>query len=255
MSNKLYLKSKSGTVLLAIKVQNSPKRQFPIYGESDVIIECSRKDRIDGLINVNFGRHLFSNVTYVSWHGFYSYKNNQIINPVVKFHSKNGIKEFRHKGVICKSEQFAFPIATFFLDANKTVGFQKNINRNYQQLLFDRSAIDIFILPKGITFHDYLKTSVSIFFLIAEMSVYNPVDNCEFIPIKIGDMLFYHQTISGRVVLLRERELPKDFVVPNGVGSIFHDPNAPLESLVDRYISYDGDNLELFRPRYDEERI
>ncbi|AUD58045.1 hypothetical protein AYJ58_00430 [Shewanella sp. Pdp11] len=255
MSNKFYLKSKSGTVLLAIKVQNSPKRQSPIYGESDVIIECSPKDHIDGLINIKLDRHLFSNVTYVSWHGFYSYKDNQISNPVVKFHSKSGTKQFRHKGVVCKSEQFAFPIATFFLDAKEIVGFQKNTNRDYQQLLFDRSAIDVFILPKGITFHEYLKTSVSIFFLIAHMSIYNPVDNCEFIPIEIGDMLYYHKSISDRVVLLRERELPEDFIVPNGLASVFHDPNTPLESLVDRYISYDAENLELFRARYDEERI
>jgi len=42
MSNKFYLKSKNGTVALAIKVQDSPRKQSPIYGEVDVIMECSR---------------------------------------------------------------------------------------------------------------------------------------------------------------------------------------------------------------------
>ncbi|WP_165723466.1 hypothetical protein [Pseudoalteromonas sp. Z1A2] len=86
------------------------------------------------------------------------------------------------------------------------------------------------------------------------MSIYNLTENCEFNPIEIGDMLFYHKMIAGSVILLRERELPEDIVI-NGVSSVFHNPNGPLESLLNRYIAYGDESLSSFRDRYDEERI
>lgn len=168
--------------------------------------------------------------------------------------ARAGAQEYRHKGVVNKSDQFAFPIATFYLDSEKVNGFLYNSKRNYQQLLFNRSVVDIFLLPKGGTFHEHLKTSISLFYLIANMSIYNLTENCEFNPIEIGDMLFYHKMIAGSVILLRERELPEDIVI-NGVSSVFHNPNAPLESLLNRYIAYGDESLSSFRDRYDEERI
>lgn len=255
MSNKFYLKSQNGTVTLAIKVQDSPKRQSPIYGEVDVIVECSKKDHINGLISLNLDKYSFSQVSHASWHGFYSLKDNTIHNPVVRFHSKKTTDEYRHRGVVNKSDKFAFPIATFFLDTNEIVGFKNSKGRNCQVLQFDRSAVDLFVLPKGMSFQEFANTSVSLFFFVAHMSVYNPADGCELSPIEIGSMQYYHKTIGGRVVLLRERKLPDEFVVPKGVFSMFHDPNMPLEALLHRYVAYDKEDTPiLFKERYMQEQ-
>lgn len=254
MSNKFYLKSKNGTVALAIKVQDSPRKQSPIYGEVDVIMECSIKDRINGLISLGLEKYCFSNVSHVSWHGFYALKDNMIHNPVVRFHSKKSIDEYRHRGTVNKSDQFAFPIATFFLDTNNVVGFSNSVDRNRQELQFNRSAVDLFVLPKGLSFQQFAKTSVSVFFFVAQMSVYNPADDCEFSPIEIGSMHYYHKVIGERVVLLRERKLPEAFIVPDGVFAMFHDPNMPLEALLNRYIAHDRDDKPvLFKDRYIQE--
>lgn len=254
MSNKFYLKSKNGILALAIKVKDSPRKQSPIYGEVDVIIECSKSDKIYGLISIGLEKYYFSHVSHVSWHGFYAFKENRIHNPVVRFHSKKSIDEYRHRGTVNKSDQFAFPIATFFIDTNNVGGFSNNVDRNFQELQFNRSAVDLFVLPKGMSFQRFTKTSVSIFFFIAHMSVYNQADDYEFSPIEIGSMLYYHKVIGERVVLLRERKLPEEFIVPDGVFAMFHDPNMPLEALLNRYIAYDRDDKAvLLKDRYIKE--
>ena len=252
----------SGTPVFSIKIKDAPQRQNPTCGDVDIIFDAPKNERINGVFINGLSKHSYSNVRYISWHGFYSFKDNEILNPVINLHH-NAPKEttrHRHKGAIKKSDEFAFPIATFMFNGDNIEGF-KNYNGRKLELKNRQCIVDVFILPKNLSFQDFIqKRTISIFFLLADMDIYDYSKRCPFVPIDFEKTNFHHEVIDGRTILFRERDLLTlnnlGLIFEQGIYSILHDPNSPLEALVDRGNAYDSDGAVMYnlRERYTKKK-
>lgn len=253
----------SGNLVFSIKVQDAPKRQDPYYGEVDIIFDAPKFEVINGLFINHLSKNQFSNVKYISWHGFYAYKDNKILNPAINLHHDTPKKTttYRHKGIIKKSDEFAFPIASFIFNGDEIKGFKKPNSRKLE-LKYKNCAVDIFILPKHLSFKEFLtKKTVSLFFLMADMDIYDHTRHCAFKPIDRQTTQYHHEVIDGRTILFRERKFSVSnnmgFAMPKGIFSVLHDPDSPLEAILDQGNVYDGNGQVAYnlRERYNQENI
>ncbi|MGY5818808.1 hypothetical protein [Vibrio cincinnatiensis] len=153
MSKKIYLRS-GGKNILSIKLRDAPLRQKPIHGNLDVTFETPSNNSFKGVYSCESHEQFLENIKYISWHGFYSSKENEILNPVINIHqkSKNGKLTFRFDGVLENEDEFAFPIASFFVSESADLrGFQ-NKSEEFIELNFPDVKVDIFVLSKKLTF-------------------------------------------------------------------------------------------------------
>ncbi|HCF7766068.1 TPA: hypothetical protein NIK62_003640, partial [Vibrio cholerae] len=116
MSKKIYLRS-GGENILSIKLREAPLRQQPVHGNLDIIFETPKNNIFKGVYSCEYHEQFLENIEYISWHGFYSYKESEILNPVINVHKKhkNEKQTFRFDGVLDNEDEFAFPIASFFV--------------------------------------------------------------------------------------------------------------------------------------------
>ncbi|MCD9496847.1 hypothetical protein [Photobacterium carnosum] len=252
----------SGNLVFSIKVQDAPKRQNPFHGDVDIIFDAPKFENINGIFINKLSHEIFSNVKSISWHGFYVFKNNKIINPSINLHYEKPHERttYRHDGIVNKSDKFAFPIASFTFNGDEIKGFKKQ-NCRKLELKYKVCTVDIFILPKHLSLKEFSEKAISLFFFVAGMGIYDRRIGCAFEPIDMKTTKYHHEVVDGRTILFRERKASMrnnmGLVMPKGIFSILHDPDSPLEAILERGDIYDENGQVAYnlRERYNQEKF
>lgn len=234
-----------------------------IEGEADIMLEAGNHLYFDEVIAGNYFRHfMYPNykIRRISWHGYFEYKERKYVHtPLVniKHNSKDG--EVRiplyHYGSIKENAPFAFPICSLYIPSKlqtktKFLGnCKKNENDNLYVDIIDyiqnlSTRIDFFVLPKNFTIDQLKETHSYIFYLYADIDIFNTGDG-NFVPLsnKIKLLPF---SIGGHDILLRLVYEPNDMFreVNNTFSLAITEPNNIYEKLFDREIItyYPNDN-------------
>ncbi|QKY70294.1 hypothetical protein [Lentibacillus sp. CBA3610] len=244
----------------------------------------SIKGQIDLNIDAARGKHFFHSciqtakgmvmmpvsMNAVSWHGFYLYKDCQMNLPTIHFKNeqkrkrkKNKIHQdtkipVRHNGTINAEQIFAFPLCSLYIPSSFNLANGQNINRvkKYETSLINlqknkAARIDIFILPSGISFDQFLNMTVSVSYFMADISMFDKSVNGEFRELPVSpfgpDVQFVSVKVGQHEFFARILYTDKTREPLNDTYSILlHDPNDAYEMLVNRKIGYPtSDQVEM----------
>ncbi|WP_392343204.1 hypothetical protein [Pseudoalteromonas prydzensis] len=243
--------------LHVLKIKAKPPKNA-LHGEVDIIIEASKKDLFSRCTSLSDPTVLNKNVKYISWHAYYENDSKKIKDPVINIHSKlNRTKTIRHKSVVDVSEKFAFPIATVFLNTVKIIGQKPNGNMKSINLANKDCALDIFVLPRNVTFDEYIQTFTSLFIFATDMAIYDSRVKHRLSYIEPGkDSIPFNVVINGWCFILRQRFVCSQETLPNdeAINLCLYNPDIALNSLINRYYAAPNEELRLVKDRYEEEK-
>jgi hypothetical protein len=272
--NKLRI-IRNNKLIITMKFKFPDKRYNESKGDLDLMVDVGNgKNKyfdISCLSTPEGFRQCLAKINSISWHGFYYKDNKELKLPVIRF-KENGIVKChtRHTGIISMEEIYMFPICSFYIPQNIShYDFSKYLNHNNEfivSLSDDNSArVDIFILPRFITFSDYMNNfSHSAIELVSDITLFDKSINCALynLPIDSQDKMILNSfminsySIISRIIYTdttREGNLIKYFSV------LFHDPNNVIDRIMNRrYLfpktSNDNPEFKLMRDRYNSER-
>ncbi|EGS56158.1 hypothetical protein BOO36_19310 [Vibrio navarrensis] len=260
MSKKIYLRS-GGKNILSIKLRDAPLRQKPIHGNLDVTFETPSNNSFKGVYSCESHEQFLENIKYISWHGFYSSKENEILNPVINIHqkSKNGKLTFRFDGVLENEDEFAFPIASFFVSESADLrGFQ-NKSEEFIELNFPDVKVDIFVLSKKIDFFSFIRKKVAPLHVLLYDIMFVAGKGFVIAPLDTKNKRFHHKVIDGWTIVIREhvisensRKLFNSFF-PGCLFVSTYNPKNYIDSVLDRYIINDDGDFEIIRNIYNND--
>ncbi|MCJ0815296.1 hypothetical protein NB574_09695 [Vibrio vulnificus] len=260
MSKKLYLRA-NGKNILSIKLGDASKRQRPIHGNLDVIFDTPKNNNLYGVYSCLHYEQFFERVKHISWHCFFSAREEEILNPVINVHRKGNDEKltFRFDGVLENKDEFAYPVASFYFnDSSSLVGYQC-VTNNYIDLTYPESKVDIFVLTKEIEFFEFIRKKVAplhvLLFDVVFISGYGFVIS----PLDTKNMKIHHQVIDGWTLVIREHVISEsarkvfNTKFPKGMFAMTYNPKQYINSVLDRSLMYDDGDSEVIRDIYNSE--
>ncbi|WP_028987064.1 hypothetical protein [Thermicanus aegyptius] len=273
MKNKIkYIRIiRDNRCLLRMKLQRTPGRYMTDKGEVDIIIDAAKKNffEIASLVTNKGIVQSPEPINAVSWHGFFDEREGLIKPPVINF--KNNHKKVwcpRHTGGVKQENLFSFPVCSIYIPALFNTSSLPPMNVSPLDALVEirnqkNVRVDFFVLPKGISYEDYiLNFSISIFDLIADISLFNKAASGEFVELPIAspeDVEFHSVKIEDWNTLIRlvYSDQLRESKLMGTYSILFHDPNNPIDMILNRNIGYIDENgnviLERLRDKHNEE--
>jgi len=157
-----------------ITIRINPIRDNPNKGELDVFIDAAHK--------LNFSRiqiHQantvlnYENVHSCSWHGYYKERGSDLLYPVINLKDESGNKipgneVRRHNAIVHQRSKIAIPICA--IDVPQELKLRDRSNRSNFAV-----SLNLFILPKNISWKKFAETTVYRMYYIHEhMSCFSP---------------------------------------------------------------------------------
>ncbi len=150
-----------------IELTIKPKKHDPNKGELDVFIDAPS--------GINFNKvqiHQpnevlsYNNVHLCSWHGFYQEKNNDLLLPLINLKDASGKKipngeERRHNAIVSQRDIIAVPVCAIQIPTE--LELRDRLNRSELA-----ATLDLFILPKNISWEKYVETTVYKIYCLSE---------------------------------------------------------------------------------------
>lgn len=244
---------KSNKCLLRLKLNETPGRYQSSKGEVDIIIDSAKNNYFTKTsIQKAYGRDFSPKpINSISWHGFYDNRENDVKMPVIRFkQNRELIVEHRHNGTVCQQNIFMFPICSVYIPTTFNIfSFTKERPNEITEYIILKNnknvRVDFFVLPKNIPANEfaYLSPFIQIFYLVADISIFNKNLNGEFVDLKENpeyNLRFVTCKVLEWDVFVRfvyyekhtrEPDLCEDYSI------LFHDPNDTTDMLLNRKIA------------------
>jgi hypothetical protein len=161
--------------LSKIKVKRA---QNTVKGEVNVFIDAAREMTFDKVRIQRPNKYRdFDNVRACSWHGYYENKDDRTLRPVINLKDKEGNKiiRYKHDGTINQDDVFLFPIFSIYIPKNLESKRRFSGTKNSHEIVLKSMAVrlDFFLLPKHVTKQQFMRLTISAFYLNYDISMFN----------------------------------------------------------------------------------
>ncbi|MGL5725981.1 hypothetical protein [Cetobacterium sp.] len=208
------LVDKNGKKIFTFSVSDARERGST-DGEVDIIIRSGSKESFEIAEYIdNVGRKTYTNISAVSWHGFYKEINNDTIMPLIRFKRKEEteieLDHLRHPIAIGRNTPYFTMICSLYIPETKKFENCKNITSNdkkKKQIIEvgqETTRLDFFILPSYMDVNRFMNTAVGLLYYFGDITAFDPNKNGEFKPIMTKDLKYKTCKLGKWYVLVKE---------------------------------------------------
>ncbi|MGL5639131.1 MAG: hypothetical protein ACRCW7_07285 [Cetobacterium sp.] len=245
------LVSKNNKKIFTFGVTDAGKRAS-VEGEVDIVIRSGSKESFDIVQYIDeLERKSYTDISGISWHGFYQKVQSEIKMPLIKLKRKAEeeieIDQIRHKVAIGRNTPYFTMICSLYVPKIKEFKECKNITPNNRKTksVFDidneTTRLDFFILPKFIDLVKFMNTVVGMLYYFGDITTFDPTKNGDFKTImtknleyktfKLGEWSILVKEVVEENMKKREPELANKFSL------LLHYPNQ-YEYVFNRSFAY-----------------